>query len=42
MNFTNTALFITPALNLNSPVYLYGDYYEGTFKADVHHDKYKE
>lgn len=40
--FTKTALFMTPVLNLASPVNLYGDYYEGTFKADVHHDKYMD
>lgn len=42
MTFTDTALFLTPTLSLQAPVNLYGDYYEGTFKGDVHHDKYKE
>lgn len=42
MTFTDTALFLTPALSLKAPINLYGDYYEGTFKGDVHHETYKE
>jgi hypothetical protein len=42
MNYTSTASFLTPTLELAAPVTLYGDYYEGTFKGDVHREEYKE
>lgn len=42
MKYTETAKFISPILNLAPPVPLRGEYYEGTFLADVHQEKYAE
>lgn len=38
--YTKTASFLTPVLELNPPMSIYGKYYEDTFIGDQHKEEY--